>query len=155
MTNTFINKEQALQKAKNYCAYQERCHREVKEKLFGFGLHTSEVDDCIGHLIEENFLNEQRFAIAFSGGRFRTKQWGKIKIKYELKQKQISTYCINKALKAIDEVEYENTLNKLFAQKASTLKSEKNSFIKKKKIQDYLLQKGYEADLIRELLKKC
>lgn len=146
--------QQALPKAKHYCAYQERCHSEVKDKLYGFGLNTKEVDQIISTLIEENYLNEERFAIAFAGGHFRTKQWGLVKIKYQLKQKQVSEYCIKKALKIIDEHDYMKTLQKLFDKKLKTLKSEKNIFIKKRKLQDYLMQKGFETDLIRELVNK-
>ena len=144
----YVTKEQALQKAKHFCAYQERCHKEVKEKLYELGLHKSDVEEALSKLIEENYLNEERFAIVFAGGRFRTKQWGRVKIKYELKQKQVSVYCINKALYAIDEDEYEKTFRKLFNDKFKTLKAEKNTFIKRKKVQSYLLQKGYEAQLI-------
>lgn len=147
-----LTPEQALQKLKHYCAYQERSHAEVKEKLYGYGLYKKEVEPIISTLIEENYLNEERFAIAFAGGHFRTKQWGRVKIKYHLKQKQISEYCIKKALKAIDEGDYRKTLEKLFGEKLKTLKSEKNIFIKKRKLQDYLLQRGFETELVRELL---
>ena len=143
---------QALPKAKYYCAYQERCHSEVKDKLYGFGLNKKEVDEILGILIEENYLNEERFAIAFAGGHFRTKKWGRIKIKYQLKQKQVSEYCIKKALKQINEGDYLKTLQKLFDEKLKTLKSEKNIFIKKRKLQDYLMQRGFESDLVRELI---
>lgn len=149
-----LTPQQALQKIKHYCAYQERCHAEVKEKLYGFGLYQKEVEPIISTLIEENYLNEERFAIAFADGHFRTKQWGRAKIKYQLKQKQVSEYCIKKALKIIDEDEYQQTLQKLFEQKLKTLKGEKNIFIKKRKLQDYLMQKGFETDLIRALLNK-
>lgn len=142
--------QQALPKAKNFCAYQERCHSEVKDKLFGFGLNGAEVDEVISKLIEDNYLNEERFAIAFAGGHFRTKQWGKVKIKYELKKKMVSDYCIKKALAAIDETEYLNTLDRLTAQKLKTLKTEKNIFIRKKKLQTHLLTKGFENDLVNE-----
>ena len=143
---------QALQKIKHYCAYQERSHAEVKEKLYGYGLYKNEVEPILSTLIEENYLNEERFAIAFAGGHFRTKQWGRVKIKYQLKLKQVSEYCIKKALKTIDEDDYQQTLEKLFNEKLKTLKSEKNIFIKKRKLQDYLLQKGFENELVRELL---
>jgi regulatory protein len=142
---------QALPKAKQYCAYQERSHSEVKEKLYGFGLNTKEVEQIISVLIEENYLNEERFAIAFAGGKFRMKQWGKVKISHALKQKQVSAYCIKKALQQIDYDHYLQTLQKLFDAKLKTLKSEKNIFIKKKKLQDHLLQKGFEMDLVRDL----
>ncbi len=143
---------QALQKAKHYCAYQERSHAEVKDKLYGFGLYKNDVEHIISTLIEENYLNEERFAIAFAGGHFRSKQWGRVKIKYQLKQKQVSDYCIKKALKTINEDDYLQTLQKLFEEKLKTLKSEKNIFIKKRKLQDFLLQKGFEVDLVRGLI---
>src|SRR5215467_3120575 len=114
-----FTKEQALQKAKHYCAYQERSHFEAKEKLYSFGLHKQEVELVLSQLIEENYLNEERFAIRFASGKFRMKHWGRIKIKYELKQKQVSEYCIKAALKEIDEEEYRSTLIKLAAQKWS------------------------------------
>ena len=94
----YLTKEQALQKIKHYCAYQERCHNEVKEKLYNLGVWKKEHDEIIATLIEENYLNEERFAIAFAGGRFRIKKWGRVKIKYELKQKQVSDYCIKKSI---------------------------------------------------------
>ena len=152
MNNKYHSKEEALQKAKQYCAYQERCHSEVKEKLYSFGLYKKEVDELLSELITENYLNEERFAILFAGGKFRIKQWGRVKIKYALKQKQVSEYCIKKALAAIDESDYQKTLAKLFEQKLKTLKAEKNIFIKKRKLQDHLLQKGFETSIISKLI---
>lgn len=148
-----LSKEQAHQKAKHYCAYQERCHSEVKEKLYGFGLRKTEVEELLSKLIEEDYLNEERFAVQFAGGRFRMKQWGRVKIKYELKQKQVSEYLIKKALKEIDEDDYLETLQNLFEQKNKQLSAEKNQFIRKRKIRDFLLQKGFELSLISGLLK--
>ena len=148
----YYTKEQALQKAKQYCAYQERSHSEVKEKLYGLGLHKNDVEELLSLLIEENYLNEERFAIQYAGGKFRIKQWGRVKIKYALKQKQVSEYCIKKALAAIAETDYKKTLQKLFEQKLRTLKSEKNNFIKKRKLQDHLLQKGFEPNLVSALV---
>ena len=150
--DTQLTKEQALQKAKYYCAYQERCHSEVKEKLYSLGLYKKDAEELLSNLIEENYLNEERFAIQFAGGRFRIKQWGKVKIKYELRKKQVSDYCIKKALASINENEYQKTIQKLFSAKLKTLKSEKNIFIKKKKLQDHLLQKGFESTLINKLI---
>ena len=154
MNNKYYSKDEALQKAKQYCAYQERCHSEVKEKLYSFGMNKKEVDELLSELISENYLNEERFAILYAGGKFRIKQWGKVKIKYSLKQKQISDYCIKKALAAIDERDYTKTLEKLFEQKLKTLKAEKNIFIKKRKLQDHLLQKGFETSVISKLIAK-
>ena len=91
-----LTPEQALQKLRHYCGYQERCHSEVKEKLYSLGVFKNEHDAIIATLIEEDYLNEERFAIAFAGGKFRVKQWGRVKIKYELKQKQVSEYSIKK-----------------------------------------------------------
>lgn len=149
----YLTKEQALQKAKHYCGYQERCHSEVKEKLYGFGLHKQAMEECLSALIEENYLNEERFAQQFAGGKFRMKQWGRSKIKYELKQRQVSEYCIKKGLKEIDEDDYIKTLDKLAAEKWDTQKSEKNIFVKLRKTQDYLMQKGYETELIKQALQ--
>src|ERR1700709_1086810 len=149
----YLGKEQALQKAKHYCGYQERSHSEVKEKLYSFGLWKKDVEELISQLIEENYLNEERFAIAFAGGKFRMKHWGKTKIKYELQQKKISPYCIKKAMKEIDDADYKKTFLKLAETKWDSLKGEKNIFIKKRKTQDYLFQKGFEYELINEFLK--
>lgn len=149
----YVGKEQALQKAKHYCGYQERCHSEVKEKLYSLGLYKREVEECLAQLIEENYLNEERFARQFAGGKFRMKQWGRIKIMYELKQKQVSDYCIKKGLKEIEEADYEKVLQKLALEKWSTVKTEPNVFIKLRKTQDYLLQKGYEHSLVKQTLQ--
>lgn len=145
---------QAIPKIRQYCAYQERCHAEVKDKLYSFGLHRKEVDEIIALLIGENYLNEERFAIHYAGGKFRIKHWGKNKIKQELKQKQVGDYCIKKALKEIDDADYIQSFKKLVEQKIKILKGEKNIFIKKKKLQDFLLMKGYESDLVREEVGK-
>ena len=144
------SKEQALQKLRHYCAYQERCHAEVKEKLYSFGLRKQMVEESIAQLIEEDYLNEERFAIQFAGGKFRMKQWGRVKIKHALKQKQVSTYCINMAMKELNSDDYEKTLHKLAKQKWDTVKGEGvNGFVKMAKTTDYLLQKGFEPELVR------
>jgi regulatory protein len=147
-----FSKEQALQKARYYCTYQERCHSEVKEKLYSLGLYKKDVEELLSNLIEDNYLNEERFAIQFAGGRFRIKQWGKVKIKYELKQKLVSDFCIKKALASINENDYQKTIQKLFSAKLKILKGEKNIFIKKRKLQNHLLQKGFESELINKLI---
>src|SRR5260221_5452915 len=149
-----LTKEQALQKLKHYCGYQERSHSEVKEKLYSLGIWKKDQDEIISTLIEENYLNEDRFAIAFAGGKFRMKQWGRVKIKYELKQKQVSEYSIKKALKEIDEDAYLETLQKLYQDKRDSLKGEKNLFIKMAKTRAYLLQKGYEGELVKNVISK-
>jgi regulatory protein len=149
-----LSPEQALQKARHYCSYQERCHQEVKDKLYSFGLRPQQVENAISTLIEENQLNEQRFAVEFAGGHFRLKQWGRVKIRYELKQRQISEYNIKKALAIIAEEEYELTLGKLADRKWALLQTETNLFSRKRKLQDYLLQKGYEQDRIATAISR-
>jgi regulatory protein len=150
---TALSLEQALQKARHYCGYQERCHREVKEKLYSFGLHKKEVEQALATLIEENYLNEERFAVQYAGGHFRLKSWGRIRIRYELKQKQVSEYCIKKAIAGIDEEEYDRTLARLAEERAETFAGEPNAFIRRQKLQEYLLRKGYEQDKIMSTLQ--
>jgi regulatory protein len=128
---------------------------EAKEKLYSFGLRKQTVEESLAQLIEEDYLNEERFAIQFAGGKFRMKQWGRVKIKHALKQKQVSTYCINKAMKEIDEKDYDKILHKLASTKWSTVKGEGvNLFVKMSKTTDYLLQKGYESELIKQVIEE-
>lgn len=148
-----LSLQQALQKARHYCGYQERCHREVQEKLYSFGLRKKDVGQALATLIEENYLNEERFAIQYTGGHFRLKSWGRVRIRYELRQKQVSEYCIKKALATIDEEEYDRTLAKLAEQRAETLKEEPNAFVRRQKLQEYLMRKGYEPDRIAAVVK--
>ncbi|MBE2229164.1 MAG: RecX family transcriptional regulator [Chitinophagaceae bacterium] len=148
-----LTKEQALQKLKHYCAYQERCHSEVKEKLYSLGVWKKEHDELISTLIEENYLNEERYAIAFAGGKWRVKRWGRVKIKYELQQKQVSDYCIKKAMKQIEEDEYQRVLKELADEKYASLKADQY-MIRYKKTLDYLTRRGFEPALIREALGK-
>ena len=148
-----LTKEQALQKLKHYCAYQERAHSEVKEKLYDLGVWKKDHDEIISTLIEENYLNEERFAIAFAGGKWRVKHWGRVKIKYELKQKQVSEYCIKKAMKQIDEEEYMAVLQKMADERYASLKSDQY-MVRKKKTMDFLVARGFETDLIRKAVEK-
>jgi len=146
-----LTTEQALQKLRHYCGYQERCHSEVKEKLYSLGVFKNEHDSMMATLIEEGYLNEERFAIVFAGGKFRVKQWGRVKIKYELKQKQVSEYSIKKALQQIEEKEYKDVLKKLADEKYAGLKNEQH-LVRKKKTRDYLLQRGFEMELVRGVM---
>jgi len=148
-----LSLEQALQKARHYCAYQERCHSEVKEKLYSLGLRKNDVEEALSRLIEENYLNEERFAVQFAGGRFRIKHWGKVKIRYELIQKQVGEYCIKKALASISEDDYDRTLADLAGNKWESLKEETDSFTRRRKLQIYLTQKGYEPENIQAICR--
>ncbi|HEY4288896.1 MAG TPA: regulatory protein RecX [Puia sp.] len=150
---TALSPEQALQKLRHYCGYQERSHSEVQEKLYSFGLRKKDVEAALATLIEENYLNEERFAIQFAGGHFRLKSWGRVKIRYELQQRKVSEYCIKKALAAIDAEDYEKTLNRLAEKKWESLQEEENIFSRKRKLQDYLMQKGYESDRVTSAVR--
>jgi regulatory protein len=147
-----LSKEQAIPRIRQFCAYQERCHKEVKEKLYSLGLYKKDVEEITSQLIEENYLDEERFAIQYAGGKFRMNGWGKVKIKHALKQKQVSDYSVKKAIKQIPDEDYMKTLQKLAEQKLKTLKGESNSLMKEKKVFDYLLQKGFESELIKVII---
>ncbi len=147
MQKKYLTKEQALEKLKHYCGYQERSQYEVKQKLYDLGVRSADQDEIISTLIEEDYLNEERFAIQFAGGKFRLKDWGRKKIYYGLKEKRVSEYCIKTALKTIDEADYLKTLNDLVEKKYETLKEEQY-LVRKKKTIDYLVQKGFEFDLV-------
>ena len=137
----------------HYCKYQERCHMEVRNKLYELGFKTPEVERQISLLIENGVLNEERFAVLFAGGKFRMKHWGRVKIKQELKIRKISDYCIKKAMKEIDDEQYMHTLERLATKKAEELKKERSSLARKGKLYRYLLQKGYEQDLVLGFVK--
>ncbi|HLW49393.1 MAG TPA: regulatory protein RecX [Sphingobacteriaceae bacterium] len=141
----------AKAKAENYCAFQERSQQEVRQKLYAWGLGYMEVENLLAELINEGFLNEERFAVAYAGGRHRMKKWGKFKIKQGLKQKAVSDPLIRIALESLDPDEYRENLLDLLAKKARTL-SEKDPFKRKIKLQNYALGKGYEQSLTIELL---
>jgi regulatory protein len=146
MNRKTLTPQQALQKLKHYCAYQERCHSEVRARLFELGVWKKDHDALIATLIEENYLNEERFAIAYAGGKFRIKEWGRNRIRHELKKKQVSEYSIRKAMRQIDPGDYERTLKSLAAEKYGALKKYQY-LVRKKKTVDYLVQKGYEPDM--------
>ncbi len=152
MPNIRLTPKQALEKIKHYCAYQERCHTEIIDKLENYGIYKTEADLILIKLIEENYVNEERFAIQYAGGKFRMKQWGKSKISYHLKQKQISAINIKKALQQLDEEEYYQTLKKL-ALKQIKLYTKLPAYQKQFKAKKSLLAKGYEVFLIEEVLK--
>lgn len=143
-----IDMEKAiLDKARKYCAYQERSQQEVRDKLYEWGLHRADVEQGIAQLVSENYLNEQRFAIAYAGGKFRMKGWGRIKIKLALKQKKVSDYCIGKALDEISSKDYRNTLNKIISSKSKEVK-EKNLLKRNYKVAQYAISRGFEPDLV-------
>jgi len=148
-----VNLELATEKLKNYCAYQERSHQEVTDKLYKLGLFKNEVNEVITRLIQEDFLNEQRFAEAFVSGKFNIKKWGKVKIKAQLKQKRISDFCIKKGMEVIEEGDYFETLTYWIERKKREIKEE-DEFKKKGKIAVFVIQKGFESGLVWNYLNK-
>lgn len=142
---------EARVKAMAYCAYQERSQQEVRDKLYEYGLHQEEVESLIADLIGENFINEERFAKAYAGGKFRMKQWGRHKIKQGLKQHRISDYCLRQGMEEIEPDEYYQTLLNLLEKKKGNLK-EKDLFTLKNKLARFAIGKGYEQDLVWEAI---
>ncbi|WP_299313402.1 regulatory protein RecX [uncultured Aquimarina sp.] len=147
-----ITVTEALKKMEHYCAYQERCHKDIMNKLSTMKLIPEAKEKIILHLMEHNFLNEERFAKSFARGKFRIKKWGKQRIVRELKFRQISEYCIKMALKEIPENEYLETFHELAEKKFATI-SETNAFKKRKKLIDYLLYRGWENQLVFEKVR--
>lgn len=143
----------ALSKMEAWCAYQERCQQEVRDKLYSWGLWSDAVENIIAELISRNFLNEERFAIAYAGGKFRIKKWGKQKIRMELKRRKIPDPLIRRALKEIDGEDYGAAIDKVLAAKWKSEK-EKHPLKKKLKVMKYLVSRGFEHDLINEHLER-
>lgn len=143
---------EATKLMENYCAYQERCHKEVEQKLYDLHMIPEAREKIILHLLQHNFLNEERFSKAFARGKFSIKNWGKIRIVNGLKFRNISAYNIKTALKEIDDEDYLKTLQKV-AEKKWALIKEPNTFKKRSKLLTYLSSKGYESELIYEVAK--
>lgn len=141
--------QEATKKLEHYCAYQERCHQEVRKKLESMHMIPEAIDVIIVHLLKHNFLNEERFAKTFVRGKFRIKAWGRRRLTYELKKKDISKVNINQALTEIENEEYIEVFNELAEKKARLIK-ETNVYKKRKKLIDYLLYKGFETHLVYE-----
>ncbi|MBK9283184.1 MAG: RecX family transcriptional regulator [Sphingobacteriaceae bacterium] len=139
-----VSAEEALEKMKSWCAYQERSHFDCRKKIFEFGLQKHEIENIISALIEENYLNEERFACALARGKMRIKSWGKIKIKQSLIKHQVSDKIIQKALNSLNEDEYINHLDKIIHKKADQLSEENNIY---QSILRHLMTKGFENDL--------
>lgn len=143
--------DEIKKKLEYYCVYQDRCHQEVEKKLQEYQLIPEAREKILLHLFQENFLNEERFSKSFARGKFRIKKYGKQRIVKELKYRGISAYNIKTALKEIDDDEYVITANLLIEKKKDSL-NESNVIIKRKKITDYMLRKGYEFNLIQEII---
>lgn len=152
--NTKVTPQEGWSKIQKFCAYQERCHAEVKDKLYSLGLATTDVEALTTRLIEEGFLNEERFARAYAGGKFRVKKWGRVKIMRELQARKISAYCIKAGMSEIDDVLYYEQMKTLVYKRWEEMKKEKDTYIRKNKTATYIIAKGYEPDLVWDVMKE-
>ncbi|MCB0477143.1 MAG: RecX family transcriptional regulator [Crocinitomicaceae bacterium] len=139
-------------KIEYFCAYQERCHSEVSKKLYDWGLAPDQVDALLADLIQNNFLNEGRFAESYVSGKFRMKKWGRNKIRLHLKQKKVNEYSIKKALESIDDEEYLECLELLIQKKYKEAKG--NKWEKRQKTYSFLVHKGYESSVVQDALDR-
>ena len=147
-----MNKE-ALIKAANFCAYQERTHKEVRQRLVELAVFGDESEAIIAWLIENNYLNEERFARIFAGSKFRQKKWGRIKIRQELKMRGVSDYCLKVGMSEIDGDDYLVTLQEIIEKKSQDIK-DSNKLIIKQKLVKFALSRGFEHDLVFDVVGK-
>ena len=149
----FISGTEAYSKITKWCAYQERAQQEVRDKLYDFGLHKEEVEQLLTRIISEGFVNEERFAISFANGKLNQLGWGRVKIRYALKAKKVSDYCIKKAISSLDENKYIQILEDAFY-KRNKMEKEKHPLKRKYKLMSYLASRGFEQDLIATIIKE-
>ena len=142
-------KNKLIGRMERYCAYRDRCHQEVRTKLLSLKVYGDDLEEILIHLMQEGFLNEERYAKSYVRGKFRINRWGRIKIQQNLLRKNISAYCIKKGLEEIDANEYQNTLNDIIEKELSSLSIPINKILLTKKI----MNKGYEYPLVIEALK--
>ena len=147
-----LTPSQALIRAQHSCAYQERCQQEMRDKLYDWGLYRDDVENVIVGLITDGFINEERFAKSYAGGKFRIKKWGRVKIKIELKKRRISDYCIKVAMKEIDEDDYILTIHQLIEKRSKLIKGGK-PMVRNYKIAQYIASRGFEQNLIWDILR--
>lgn len=143
----------AFEKLKKYCSYQDRCHQEVRYKLIALKIYGDDLEEVLTELIQEDYLNEERFAQSYARGKFRMKQWGRIKILMGLKQKRISEYCIKKGMAEIDEGAYEDTLKKILSKNLDKHQALDKRAAKDKAIK-YAYSRGYEYPIISRILEE-
>jgi regulatory protein len=152
-TKKIIDEKAARAKAEHYCSYQERSQQEVRDKLYEWDLHANAVENIISGLITDNFLNEERFAKAYAQGKFRQKGWGKNKIKQGLKFKRVPDVLIKKALQAIPDDYYLLMLQKVLTKKNAVV-TEKDTYKRSYKLQQYAISRGFENDLVADVLRE-
>ena len=145
-----MNKEPLI-KAANFCAYQERTHKEVRKKLGELEVLGDDAEEIITYLIENNYLNEERFARVFAGSKFRQKKWGRIKIRQELKMRGMSEYCLKAGMSEIDGDDYMITLQEIIEKKSKDIKDSNKSIVRQKLVK-FALSKGFENDLVFDVV---
>lgn len=153
MSQKVFTVDEIKKKLEYYCVYQDRCHQEVEKKISEFRLIPEARELILLHLMQHDFLNEERFAKSFARGKFRIKHWGRKRIIREMKFKNISEYNIKSGLKEIEEEEYLQNLEKIAFIKNKNIK-ESNSYLRKQKLYQYLYRKGYESDLISRVIQE-
>ncbi|MBM3442095.1 MAG: RecX family transcriptional regulator [Bacteroidetes bacterium] len=145
-----------LEKMRHYCAYQERCHQEVRARLSTYRLSATEAEALLAQLIEEGYLNEERFALAWAGGKFRMLQWGRVRIRHELRRKGLGDYNIRKALESIPEAEYQVSLERLARQRWGSIRRGPGTPSQnKRRLANYLLQRGFEPEIVWPTVEGC
>lgn len=147
-----MNKEEALQKLKKYCAYQERCHQEVRSKLLSLKVYGLLLEEVMAELIREDYLNEERFARSYVRGKYRLKKWGRVRLTQELKMRNISTYCINKAMEEIEESAYQENLKAILEKYIREREHQLDRVNLRHKALQFALSKGYEYEKIKNTL---
>ncbi|MEM7575052.1 MAG: RecX family transcriptional regulator [Bacteroidota bacterium] len=150
----YTDRKKALAAMQQYCAYQDRCHKEVRDKLRQLGVYSDWTEEIITELIQDKFLDEERFARSYARGKFRIKRWGRNRIVRELKMRQISAYCIKKALTEIEEEEYERVMEEEVLKRHRLEKKAKHPWLKRRKLVDQMVKRGYEAHLLWPLLDR-
>lgn len=140
--------KEAKTRIRHYCVKEDRCQQQVIDKLYSYGLSKAVIDHFLVELIQEKFIDEERYARSFAGGKFKIKKWGRRKIVFELKKKKVSAFCIQKGLKEINESDYLAAVEHLLLKKRSMIIKNTNPFIRKKKMVNYVVGKGYEPELV-------
>lgn len=146
--------EQAIEALQHYCAYQDRCHQEARDKLHELGYYGDPAEEVIAELIREKYLDEERFARSYARGKFKMKRWGRYRITRELKQRHISAYCIRKAMTEIDDNEYYGTLCSELERRNGIEKAGQHPYLRRRKLADYMVKRGYESGLVWEAIKE-
>ena len=144
--------EQALEALQHYCAYQDRCHQEARDKLYELGFGGDEAEEVIVELIKDKYLDEERFARSYARGKFKMKRWGRYRIRAELKSRHLSEYCIRKAMTEIDDGEYYGTLCSELERRHALGKPGQHPYLKRRKLADYMVKRGYESGLVWQAL---